>query len=165
MYERKRSAGCQSEATIITPSRNLAVRGLSIRGAGAHLLTVALSVDGASGVRISGCAFENLMAAIGVSSSHQVQVSECRFNRIDHVGLGYSLMVGTFTVAVTMSNCVGDKGRHFMTTTGEDGIARSISVIGNTFRGSILGAIAPHAQGYDIVIEGNHISDSNMGST
>lgn len=50
-----------------------------------------------------------------------------------------------------------------MTTVGEVGIARDISVIGNTIRGSILGAIAPHAQGYDVTIQGNHISDSNVG--
>jgi hypothetical protein len=72
----------------------------------------------------------------------------------------YSLMVGTFTVGISMTNCIGDRGRHFMTTVGEDGIARDISVIGNTFRGSICCAISPHAQGYDVLIEGNHISDS-----
>ena len=59
-------------------------------------------------------------------------------------------MVGEFVVGLSMTNCIGDRGRHFMTTTGEAGIARDISVTGNTFRGSILGAIAPHAQGYDV---------------
>ena len=59
-------------------------------------------------------------------------------------------MVGEFVVGLSMTNCVGDRARHFMTTTGERGIARDLSVTGNTFRGSILGAIAPHAQGYDV---------------
>jgi hypothetical protein len=35
-----------TSATIITPSTNIAVRGLSVRGPGAHLLTVALAVGG-----------------------------------------------------------------------------------------------------------------------
>lgn len=59
-------------------------------------------------------------------------------------------MVGEFVVGLSMTNCIGDRARHFMTTTGEAGIARDLSVVGNTFRGSILGAIAPHAQGYDV---------------
>ena len=152
-----------TSATIITPSTNIAVHGLAIRGAGAHWLTVALVVEGARGVVIDGCSFEQSMAGIGVSSSHLVQVINSRFNRIDHIGLGYSLMVGEFVLGLTMANCIGDRGRHFMTTTGEAGIARDISVTGNTFRGSILGAIAPHAQGYDVTIQGNHISDCNVG--
>ena len=54
--------------------------------------------------------------------------------------------------------------RFFVANTGgEDGIARGITVSGNDFHGSIEGAISPHAQGYDIAIIGNHISDSNMG--
>jgi hypothetical protein len=120
-------------------------------------------VDGTQGVLIDSCSFEQIMAGIGVSSSHLVQVTGCRFNRVNHVGLGYSVMVGCFTNGISVTNCIGDKGRHFVTTVGEGGIARAISVAGNTFRGSILGAIAPHAQGYDITIENNHISDSNIG--
>eukprot|EP01051_Picozoa_sp_SAG22_P005699 SAG22_NODE_347_length_11873_cov_15.313997_3_plen_1456_part_00 len=152
-----------TSATIITPSTDIAVRGLSVRGAGAHLLTVALSVDGAQGVIMSECSFEHIMAAIGIQSAHLVHITSCRFNRINHVGLGYSVMIGCFNVGISMTNCIGDKGRHFMTTVGNTGIARGISVRGNTFRGSILGAIGPHAQGYDITIENNHISDSNVG--
>ena len=74
-----------TSATIITPSTNLAIRGLAIRGAGAHWLTVAIAVDGARGVVIDGCSFEQIMAGIGVSSSHLVQITNSRFNRIDHV--------------------------------------------------------------------------------
>lgn len=96
-------------ATIITPSTNIIVRGLSIRSPGAHLLTVALIVDGAQGVVIDGVSIDAIMAGIGVSSSHLVQVQSCRFNRVNHVWLGYSLMVGCFTVGVSMTNCIGDK--------------------------------------------------------
>lgn len=152
-----------TSATIITPSTDIAVRGLSIRGAGAHLLTVALSMDGVQGVIISECSFEQIMAAMGIQSAHLVQITSCRFNRINHVGLGYSVMIGCFNVGISMTNNIGDKGRHFMTTVGNTGIARGITVRGNTFRGSILGAIGPHAQGYDIEISNNHISDSNVG--
>lgn len=74
-----------TSATIITPSTNIAVHGLAIRGAGAHWLTIALVVDGARGVVIDSCSFEQIMAGIGVSSSHLVQVTNSRFNRIDHV--------------------------------------------------------------------------------
>ena len=65
-----------TSATIVTPSRNILVHGLSVRGAGAELMTIALSVSGARGVTISGCSFDRLMAAIGVDTSHLVLVSQ-----------------------------------------------------------------------------------------
>ena len=126
-------------------------------------MTMGLGVGGAQGIKIESCSFERLNAGIGVSSAHLVTINNCRFNHIDHAGLGYSVMVGDSVVGLSISGCVGDKGRHFVTTVGEVGIARDITVTGNTFRGSVLGAIAPHAQGYDVTISDNHISDSNIG--
>ena len=150
-------------ATVISPARNLQVLGLAVTGAGATYKTQAFNFDGTESVRVSGCTLDALNVGIGLASSHQILVSGNSFSRIDMVGLGYSVMIGTFVLSVEVSGNTGSKGRHFVTTGGEDGIARGITISGNRFAGSIEGAISPHSQGYDVAILSNHISDSNIG--
>jgi hypothetical protein len=139
------------------------VLGLAITGQGAVHETTALNFDGVQGLSVSNVALDAVNVGIAFSSSHRVSVTANTFSRIDMVGLGYSVVVGTFNLGVDVSGNVGDKGRHFVTTGGEDGVSRGITISANTFRGSIEGAISPHAQGYDVAITGNHISDSWIG--
>ena len=150
-------------ATAIVPSKNVQVLGLAVTGAGAGYKTQAFNFDGVQGLRVSGCTLDAVNVGIGLGSSHQIIINGNSFSRIDMVGLGYSVMIGTFVLSVEVSGNTGSKGRHFVTTDGEDGIARGITISSNRFSGSIEGAISPHAQGYDVAIMGNHISDSNIG--
>ena len=156
-------AKVNTTATAIEPSTNIKVLGLAVTGQGAIHETTAMTFDGVQGLSVSGVFLDAVNVGIAFSSSHRVSITANTFSRIDMIGLGYSVVIGTFNLDVDVSGNVGDKGRHFVTTGGEDGISRGITISGNTFRGSILGAISPHAQGYDIAITGNHISDSWIG--
>lgn len=127
-------AKANTTATAIEPSTNIKVLGLGVTGMGAIHETTAMTFDGVQGLSVSGVFLDAVNVGIAFSSSHRVSVTQNTFSRIDMVGLGYSVVIGTFNLAVMISGNVGDKGRHFVTTGGEDGISRGISIVGNTFR-------------------------------
>ena len=153
-------SAANTTATAIVPSRNIQVLGISLTGRGAEHENTAFRFIGCEGLLVSAVRLDAVNAGVSIGSCKAVTVSGNSFSDINKVGLGYSVMIGTFCLEVAVTGNVGDKGRHFVTTGGEDGVSRGITISGNTFRGSIEGAISPHAQGYDITISGNHISDS-----
>ena len=110
------------DGVLISPARNLQVLGLAVTGAGATYKTQAFNFDGTESVRVSGCTLDALNVGIGLASSHQILVSGNSFSRIDMLGLGYSVVIGTFVLSVEVSGNSGSKGRHFVTTGGEDGL-------------------------------------------
>lgn len=156
-------AANMTTATAIVPSRNINVLGLGLTGRGAIHQNTGLHFDSVQGLLVSGVKLDAVDVGVALASCKSCTIAANSFSDINMVGLGYSIMIGTFCLGVDVTGNVGDKGRHFVTTGGEDGVSRDITITGNTFRGSIEGAISPHAQGYDVSIIGNHISDSWIG--
>lgn len=142
---------------------NVSIRGGTFIGEGAEFKTYIFSCYGINNLSFHGHSISDVNSGVGFSSCTNVYVSNCYFREIDLAGLGYSVTIGTFNRTVTVSDCRGYRGRHFVTTVGEDGISSDILICDNNFQGSIQRAIDTHVNGYNVRIVDNLISDSYGG--
>lgn len=148
---------------IITPATGCEVIGITVIGSGTDNGTGVLDVQGAVGFKVRDCNFSDVNIGIALLETRDSSIIGCKFKNIDKAGSGYSIAANANNYNLSVIGNNADIVRHFFTTTGESGVTRKVLVSGNSVSRSRLGAIDTHAQGYDITISGNHISDSLTG--
>lgn len=132
-------------------TRAAELRGITIRSVDQMGLLLTDSV----GFRVAGCDIE-------FDASDEAGASSGSLDIQYGIGLG----TGAESGVVADNSVVG--GRHAIVqtasaTSGFHGLARDISVTGNTLRGSWLGAISTHMSAERWVISGNKIHDAQTG--
>lgn len=147
---------------LFSPIKGIVIEDFNFIGSGIDYENVFINLNKCFQPIVRNCTASKSLACFGVTESYQPIFESNIFNNIDKVGLGYGVMVGTFNIGTIIQNNRGYAGRHFVTTTAENGISKNTVIQNNVFSHSIHGAIDTHVQGVNTVIQGNTIYTSNI---